>query len=95
MTDPLSSRNAFGETEFRIVKVRNRSFPHVANLKDDYSRILEAAKEEKRSRYIGEWVEQKIQKHYVELKIDLLGEYGKYLKKDEQLCEVLQRWVQE
>jgi peptidyl-prolyl cis-trans isomerase SurA len=97
ITEPISSKNGFGETQFRIIKVRNRSIPHVANLGDDYSRILNAAKEEKRARFVSDWVSKKIQDHYVEIKVNALGEYAKFFFAEDGTarCAPLQRWMQE
>ncbi len=96
ISDPVASKNPFGEAEFRIIKIRNRSIPHVANLGDDYSRILQAAKEEKKARFINEWVSNKIGDHYVEIKTRALGDYAKYLfdDKGQAKCGPLQRWLQ-
>ena len=78
-----------GGTQFRIVKLLNRTQPHVANLKDDYSKIRQAALEEKKSRYISEWVDKKIKDNYIEIKVDNLG-----AKADETTaCDGIQKWL--
>lgn len=97
ISNPIASKTPFGETEYRIIKIRNRTIPHVANLGDDYSRILSAAREEKRARFVSDWVSKKIDDHFVEIKVNALGEYAKYFFKEngQAKCEPLQRWMQQ
>ena len=85
----------FGESIFKIIKLRNKTLPHVANLKDDYSRIQQAAIEEKKSKYIKEWIDKRIPKNYVEFKINELGDYSNFLlNKDGTVnCPMLGRWM--
>jgi peptidyl-prolyl cis-trans isomerase SurA len=85
----------FGESIFKIIKLRNKTLPHVANLKDDYSRIQQAAIEEKKSRYIREWIDKRIPKNYFEFKINELGEYAQnFIGKDGTVnCPMLGRWL--
>lgn len=95
ISNPIEYQTPFGETQYRIVHIRNRTKPHVANLGDDYSRIRDAATEEKRSRYIQDWVNGKIEKNYVEIKLAALGEYAKFLvnEQGQAQCEPLRRWM--
>ena len=51
----------------RIVRLSERSEPHVANLKDDYPMIQRAAENEKRENTINDWVKSKIQNAYVRI----------------------------
>ena len=64
---PFAFNNQMGETHFRLVQLQSRSEPHKANLKTDYSKIRMAAKEEKQSRYVNDWVEQKIGSTFIKL----------------------------
>ncbi len=95
ISQPIEITSPFGETVYKIVKIRSRSKPHIAGIDKDYSRIQMAATEEKRSRYIQEWVNQKISRHYIELKINALGEYNKHFVDETGLakCTALQRWM--
>ncbi|MCB0644559.1 MAG: peptidylprolyl isomerase, partial [Phaeodactylibacter sp.] len=56
-----------GEKLYRIVQLQSRTEPHVANLREDYSKIQEAAIEEKRSQFIQEWVEEKVYSTFIEI----------------------------
>ena len=95
ITQPIEFSSPFGETVYNIIKIRNRTAPHIANLKNDYSRIQSAATEEKRSRYIQEWVTKKIARNYVEIKFSAMGEYARYLTDQNGLpnCSSLSRWM--
>ena len=54
-----------GTYAFRIAKVDSKVAPHQANLAQDYSKILEAAKGEKEQRLIKEWVIKRSKKSYI------------------------------
>lgn len=82
MTDVMQVPEADGATSYNIFILKSRSEPHEANLKDDYQRIQDAAKAEKQSRIIGEWISEKSAETYVRI--------------DEtyQSCPFNHKWVQ-
>lgn len=49
----------------RVVRIKDRTEPHTANLKDDYNFIKSAAKNSKKEEKIAEWVNNKVGKTYV------------------------------
>ncbi|WP_107039333.1 peptidylprolyl isomerase [Brumimicrobium mesophilum] len=49
----------------RVVRIKNRTEPHTANLKDDYNFIKKAAENSKKEEKITEWVNSKVGKTYV------------------------------
>lgn len=49
----------------RIVRIKNRTEPHVANLNDDYNFIKKAAENSKKEEIITEWSNNKMKKTYV------------------------------
>jgi peptidyl-prolyl cis-trans isomerase SurA len=51
----------------RIVKLMDRTKPHIANLKDDYQLIQMAALNEKKQAVIDEWVKSKIEGIFVRI----------------------------
>jgi len=51
----------------RIVRIKGRTKPHVANLKDDYNFIKEAAKNKEKEKAIKEWTNSKVQNTYVRM----------------------------
>ena len=51
----------------RIVRLKERTTPHRANLNDDYALIQRAAMNEKRIRIVQEWTQEKIKNAYVKI----------------------------
>lgn len=62
---PLEIKSQSGETQYQLIKLLTRTKPHRANLKEDYSRIQEFAKESKKSEYINNWLQDKIKSNYI------------------------------
>lgn len=57
--------NDMHEQSCRIVYLRNRTTPHKANLKDDYSRIQEVALMEKKNNKQLNWIKEKLPTFYL------------------------------
>lgn len=87
MTPVLEAASPTGERYFRIIRLRNRTLPHVANLKDDYYRIYSAALEEKKNKSMDTWVNKYIPRHSVELFLD------PSLKAKMGDISILERWT--
>lgn len=54
----------------RIVRLVERTAPHTANLKDDYSLIQKAAENDKKQEIIQSWIQNKIQNAYIKIDPD-------------------------
>jgi len=95
ITNPIVFSSPYGESIFKIVKLRSKSNPHLASMRDDYSRIQQAAIESKKSKHISEWVNKKIVKNFVEIKITALGDYAQYFVDNtgKPKCNILVRWM--
>jgi peptidyl-prolyl cis-trans isomerase SurA len=65
----------------RIVKLMDRTKPHVANLEEDYALIQRAAENKKREEILAKWIDNKINGAYI--RID----------KDFQSCSFKHRWI--
>lgn len=65
LSAPFEFVNATGETGFRIVQLQSRSKPHKASLKEDYSKIQKAAIESKKSEFVSEWVEERVNSTFI------------------------------
>lgn len=74
----VSPRN---EVSYKLIKLVSITEPHRASLKADYSKIKTAALEEKKAKYVVEWVEETINNTHIKLD-------EKY-----QSCEALQPWM--
>ncbi len=57
----------------RIVRIKDRTEPHVANLKDDYNFIKKASENDKKSKKITKWVNSSIGKTYIRISENLEG----------------------
>lgn len=70
-----------GSRATRILFLKNRTDPHVLNMKDDYADIQRAALAKKQTEYLQEWINERIDSYYI--KID--PEY--------QHCSEMKNWV--
>lgn len=57
----------------RIVRLMERTEPHVANLKEDYTLIRTAAENSKRQRILDNWAAEKIGKAYIKIDPEYAG----------------------
>ncbi|MDX1652645.1 MAG: peptidylprolyl isomerase [Brumimicrobium sp.] len=60
--DPQTRKQAV-----RIIRIKDRTEPHVANLKDDYNFIKQAAENNKKEKTIEKWMNDKINKTYIRI----------------------------
>ncbi|MFZ1677770.1 MAG: peptidylprolyl isomerase [Saprospiraceae bacterium] len=65
ITPPIQFRTPLGDYEYKIVQLQGRTSPHLANLKQDYSRIQDAARESKRNLAFGDWLSKKLANTYI------------------------------
>ncbi len=68
ISQPTLMNTTDGKDAYRLVKLRSRSKPHVANLKEDYQRIQEVTLEIKKQKAIQEWIKKKRVKTYIHIK---------------------------
>lgn len=66
-------RNARREKIVRVIQLLDRTDPHQANLDEDYNKISEAAKEQKKSKHLNNWMKDKLENTYI--RVDKLFEY--------------------
>jgi len=59
-----------GSRSTRILYMKNRTDPHVLNLKDDYSKIQQAALSKKQSEYLNKWINERIGNYYIRIDSD-------------------------
>jgi len=67
ISDPYQSVDTKGNLVYKVLWLKNRTQPHVANLKDDYATFMQSALQKKESEIINEWVEDKIKSTYVKI----------------------------
>ena len=67
ISDPYEATDGKGRTVYRVIWLRNRTQPHVANLKDDYNIFKDKALEKKQTDMVNQWVENKIKSTYIRI----------------------------
>lgn len=72
ISEPSLMRTRDGKEGFRIMKLLNKTEPHRANLKDDYSRLQMMAMMEKKQRLMDEWVNEKVKDTAVRINKDIV-----------------------
>lgn len=80
ITPPLEYRSPIGDNYYKIVQLQSRSKPHQANLQQDYSRIQEIAKVNKKNFAFSEWIEKHIPNTFI-----MIDSYYQY-------CPNIDRW---
>lgn len=83
ISEPIELKMPNGDTVFKLFQLQSKTKPHRANLKEDYSRIQQYAKESKKNEYLADWLE----KRYNDTYITVNDIYGK--------CPNLNQWVKE
>lgn len=81
ISKPFVDRNRRGERILRFIQLLSRTDPHQANLNTDYNKIATAAKEQKKSKLLNDWMMERMSQTYI--KID-----DRYLK-----CPNLKTWL--
>ncbi len=72
ISDPLEYPFPSGETYYRIIKLLSKTKPHRANLEEDYTKILQYAKESKKNVYFASWLEEKFKDTFIKIDEDYL-----------------------
>lgn len=65
ITPPIEFRSQMGDYYYKIVQLQSRSAPHQANLEQDYSRIQDAAKDNKQTFAFSDWIDKHIGKTFI------------------------------
>ncbi len=73
ITEAFKSEDENGKEVYKIVRLRNRSSPHRANLKDDYIVLKEMALGMKKKEVFQLWIDEKIEETYVNVDNSFAG----------------------
>jgi len=65
LSKPFAFKDPGGETYFRIVQLQSRTAPHKANLRQDYTKIRDAAVQAKQSEHLLQWVGERVQSTFI------------------------------
>ena len=64
-SQPIAFTSDQGKKGVRIVYLRNRTTPHIENMKDDYNRISQRALGDKKQNILSKWFSEKIKGYYI------------------------------
>lgn len=67
VSSPIQIVSPRNEVSYKLVKLVSMTEPHKASLKEDYSKIKNAAIEEKKANYVVTWVEETISNTHIRL----------------------------
>lgn len=67
ISEPFESQNNKGQKVYKIVRLKSRTEPHVANLKADYKIIQDMALNAKKQETLNEWIEKKQRESYISI----------------------------
>jgi peptidyl-prolyl cis-trans isomerase SurA len=63
----VKTQSPDGKEAYNLFFLKSQSDPHVANMKDDYQRIQQAALAEKKNKAIEKWINDKAAKTYIRI----------------------------
>ena len=67
ISDPFESKDSKGRTVYKIIQLKSKSEPHVANLKQDFPLLKNMATQYKQAEVIDDWVRDKAKEVYIRL----------------------------
>lgn len=67
ISEPARWTDIEQQDAYRLIRVVNKVEPHRANMRDDYGRLRNIALQQKQSRVMSEWVEEKIKETYIRI----------------------------
>ncbi|MEO8088173.1 MAG: peptidylprolyl isomerase [Bacteroidota bacterium] len=83
VSQPLLMTTPEGKSAYRLVILKSKSKPHVANLRDDYQKIQEVALSEKQNKAMSDWIEKKSKNTYIQINDTMNG------------CTALKHWIKD
>lgn len=65
VSEPMEFQDPRGQTNYRIIQLQSRTKPHKVSLEEDYSKIQEYARENKKNTFFLDWVNEKLGETYI------------------------------
>jgi len=81
ISKPTLTSSPDGSETYSIIYLKSQTEPHVANEKDDYQRLQDAALTKKKADVVDDWVKEKLADTYVKLDSDFYS------------CDFQHQWV--
>ena len=67
LTKVIEDKDFGGEPQFRLLQLQSITKPHKANLKQDYDKISQFAKQGKKAEYFNQWILEKLEETFIEV----------------------------
>ena len=67
VSDPVPMKTEDQKDAYRLLLLKERTTPHRANMKEDYSRIQEWALQAKQRKIVDEWINEKARETYIRI----------------------------
>jgi len=65
VSETMEFQNPLGETNYRIIQLQSRTKPHQVSLKEDYSKIQQLARDNKKNAFFADWINDKLGETYI------------------------------
>ena len=67
MSEPYESTDDKGNLVYKVIRLKSKTEPHKANLKDDYELLKQMTSLVKQNEIVDDWVEDKIRSTYIRI----------------------------
>jgi peptidyl-prolyl cis-trans isomerase SurA len=67
ISSPVLYKTDRGQEEYRLYYLKSRTFPHKANMEEDYAKIHEMALDQKKTDIMNNWIKERIGKTYISI----------------------------
>jgi len=67
VSEPVKTQSPDGKESYNLFFLKSQTEPHIANLKDDYQRVQQAALAKKQAEEIQKWINAKAEKTYIRI----------------------------
>ncbi len=78
ISEPYESTSMKGKPEIKIVKLINKTVPHIADINTDYQQISDLAKAHKKTELISDWIRKTQKTTYIKIDDSFLNCHFKY-----------------
>ena len=73
VSDVTKQAGSDNKPAFKLLKIKSKSEPHRANLKDDYQRLQNIALQQKQAKAVNTWINKKRKQSYIKITEDYMG----------------------
>jgi peptidyl-prolyl cis-trans isomerase SurA len=73
ISNPYEAKDESNKTLYKIVRLKSKTDPHKANLKQDYTLLQNMALEDKKKRIVEDWIKEKQRETYIHIDESFYG----------------------